>query len=148
MKYTQFLVMYSVGGLTQDRYFQCCLCILSRCHMDCISFEFLTNNIRLWLFYAKRFRELHSYLHFFCVVLFKKIFFAHGPIEYDSFILTACQPARANLWLEFRELHSYLYFFAVVYNIYQPLRSGRIWHKVNFLSGVYMFECRVFLLLD
>ena len=20
--------------------------------------------------------------------------------------------------------------------IYQPLRSGRIWHKVNFLSGV------------
>ena len=23
-----------------------------------------------------------------------------------------------------------------VYHIYQPLRSGRIWHKVNFLSGV------------
>ena len=23
-----------------------------------------------------------------------------------------------------------------VYPIYQPLRSGRIWHKVNFLSGV------------
>ena len=22
------------------------------------------------------------------------------------------------------------------YHIYQPLRSGRIWHKVNFLSGV------------
>ena len=22
------------------------------------------------------------------------------------------------------------------YPIYQPLRSGRIWHKVNFLSGV------------
>ena len=23
-----------------------------------------------------------------------------------------------------------------VNDIYQPLRSGRIWHKVNFLSGV------------
>ena len=23
-----------------------------------------------------------------------------------------------------------------LYHIYQPLRSGRIWHKVNFLSGV------------
>ena len=32
--------------------------------------------------------------------------------------------------------------------IYQPLRSGRIWHKVKFLSGVNRFEFKVFLLLD
>ena len=25
---------------------------------------------------------------------------------------------------------------SVIYHIYQPLRSGRIWHKVNFLSRV------------
>ena len=24
----------------------------------------------------------------------------------------------------------------IFYHIYQPLRSGMIWHKVNFLSGV------------
>ena len=29
-----------------------------------------------------------------------------------------------------------IYAFVYVYHIYQPLRSGRIWHKVNFLSGV------------
>ena len=30
----------------------------------------------------------------------------------------------------------------------QPLRSGRIWHKVNFLVEFNRFEFRVFLLLD
>ena len=30
----------------------------------------------------------------------------------------------------------------------QPLRSGRIWHKVNFLSGVLTGFNSVFLLLD
>ena len=28
------------------------------------------------------------------------------------------------------------YFQVLLYHIYQPLHSGRIWHKVNFLSGV------------
>ena len=36
--------------------------------------------------------------------------------------------------------------------IYQPLRSGRIWHKVNFYAEFDRFEenfeFRVFLLLD
>ena len=32
--------------------------------------------------------------------------------------------------------------------IYQPLRSGRKWHKVNFLVDFNRFEFRVFLLLD
>ena len=32
--------------------------------------------------------------------------------------------------------------------IYQPLRSGRIWHKVNFYAEFNRFEFRVFLLLD
>ena len=32
--------------------------------------------------------------------------------------------------------------------IYQPLRSGRIWHKVNFLVEFNRFEFRFFLLLD
>ena len=32
--------------------------------------------------------------------------------------------------------------------IYQPLRSGRIWHKVNFLAEFNKFEFRVLLLLD
>ena len=32
--------------------------------------------------------------------------------------------------------------------IYQPLRSGRIWHKVNFFAEFNRFEFRVFLLLD
>ena len=30
----------------------------------------------------------------------------------------------------------------------QPLRSDRIWHKVNFLAEFNIFEFRVFLLLD
>ena len=30
----------------------------------------------------------------------------------------------------------------------QPLRSGRIWHKVNFKAEFKGFEFRVFLLLD
>ena len=33
-------------------------------------------------------------------------------------------------------------------HIYQPLRSGRIWHKVNFLEEFNRFEFRVFILLD
>ena len=33
-------------------------------------------------------------------------------------------------------------------HIYQPLRLGRIWHKVNFLAEFNWFEFRVFLLLD
>ena len=32
--------------------------------------------------------------------------------------------------------------------IYQPLHSGRIWHKVNFLAEFNRFEFTVFLLLD
>ena len=37
---------------------------------------------------------------------------------------------------------------AVSYNhIYQPLRSGRIWHKVNFYVEFNMLEFRVSLLL-
>ena len=32
--------------------------------------------------------------------------------------------------------------------IYQPLRSGRIWHKANFKAEFNRFEFRVFLLLD
>ena len=32
--------------------------------------------------------------------------------------------------------------------IYQPLRSGRIWYKVNFLAEFNRFEFRVFFLLD
>ena len=32
--------------------------------------------------------------------------------------------------------------------IYQPLRSGRIWHKVNFKAEFNRSEFRVFLLLD
>ena len=34
------------------------------------------------------------------------------------------------------------------YHIYQPLRSGRMWHKVNFYAEFNGFEFRVFLLLD
>ena len=34
------------------------------------------------------------------------------------------------------------------YPIYQPLRSGRIWHKVNFKAEFNRFEFRVFLHLD
>ena len=34
------------------------------------------------------------------------------------------------------------------YTIYQPLRSGRIWHKVNFLAEFNRFKFRVSLLLD
>ena len=34
-------------------------------------------------------------------------------------------------------------------NIYQPLRTSRIWHKVNFFKAEFnRFEFRVFLLLD
>ena len=33
-------------------------------------------------------------------------------------------------------------------HIYQPLRSGRIWHKVNFKAEFNRFDFRVFLLLD
>ena len=33
-------------------------------------------------------------------------------------------------------------------HIYQPLHSGRIWHKVNFQAEFNKFEFRVFLLLD
>ena len=33
-------------------------------------------------------------------------------------------------------------------HIYQPLRSSRIWHKVNFKAEFNRFEFRVFLLLD
>ena len=33
---------------------------------------------------------------------------------------------------------------ALSYHIYQPLRSGRIWHKVNFLGGFNRFQFRVF----
>ena len=33
-------------------------------------------------------------------------------------------------------------------HIYQPLRSGMIWHKVNFKVELNRFEFRVFLLLD
>ena len=33
-------------------------------------------------------------------------------------------------------------------HIYQPLRSGSIWHKLNFLAEFNRFEFRVFLLLD
>ena len=33
-------------------------------------------------------------------------------------------------------------------HIYQPLQSGRIWHKVNFQAEFNRFEFRVFLLLD
>ena len=33
-------------------------------------------------------------------------------------------------------------------HIYQPLRSGRIWHEVNFQAEFNKFEFRVFLLLD
>ena len=35
-----------------------------------------------------------------------------------------------------------------LYHIYQPLCSGRIWHKVNFLAEFNRFEFSVFLLLD
>ena len=34
------------------------------------------------------------------------------------------------------------------YPIYQPLRSGRICHKVNFETELTRYEFRVFLLLD
>ena len=38
---------------------------------------------------------------------------------------------------------------ATTVHIYQPLRSGRIWHKVNFFKAEFnRFEFRVFLLLD
>ena len=33
-------------------------------------------------------------------------------------------------------------------HIYLPLRSGRIWHKVNFLAEFNRFEFRVFLPVD
>ena len=33
-------------------------------------------------------------------------------------------------------------------HIYQPLNSGRIWHKVHFQAEFNRFEFRVFLLLD
>ena len=38
--------------------------------------------------------------------------------------------------------------YIAINHIYQPLRSGRIWHKVNFLAEFNRFEFRVFLLLD
>ena len=34
------------------------------------------------------------------------------------------------------------------HHIYQPLRSGKIWHKFNFWAEFNRFEFRVFLLLD
>ena len=37
---------------------------------------------------------------------------------------------------------------ATTINIYQPLRSGRIWHKVNFYAEFNRLEFRVFFLLD
>ena len=41
------------------------------------------------------------------------------------------------------------YFVAAnTYHIYQPLRSGRIWHKVNFQADFNRFQFRVFPFLD
>ena len=38
-------------------------------------------------------------------------------------------------------------YIQITYNrIYQPLRSGRIWHKVNFKAEFNRFEFRVLLL--
>ena len=34
------------------------------------------------------------------------------------------------------------------HTIYQPHRSGKIWHKVNFKAEFNRFEFRIFLLLD
>ena len=39
-------------------------------------------------------------------------------------------------------------FVKLLYHIYQPLRTGRIWLKVNFWAEFNRFEFRVFLLLD
>ena len=52
-------------------------------------------------------------------------------IEYEIFSFT-------NKWDELK-CHFNLKYYILSYRrgtIYQPLRSGRIWHKVNFLSGV------------
>ena len=32
----------------------------------------------------------------------------------------------------------------IVYHIYQPLRSGRIWHKVNLMQIVYLLFSHTF----
>ena len=45
---------------------------------------------------------------------------------------------------------SFIFYRNIWYHIhiYQPLRSDRIWHKVNFYAEFNRFEFRVFLLLD
>ena len=44
--------------------------------------------------------------------------------------------------------HIFIYIIIYIYHIYEPLRSGRIWYKVNILTEFNRFEFRVFLLLD
>ena len=41
-----------------------------------------------------------------------------------------------------------VWFYMCVYIFTQPLHSGRIWHKVNFLAEFNRFQFRVFPLLD
>ena len=64
-------------------------------------------------------------------------------IFYMRIIYTHClQTLTGYYW------YIYIYIYIHTY-IYQPLRSGRIWHKVNFFKAEFnRFEFRVFLLLD
>ena len=45
---------------------------------------------------------------------------------------------KLNIGMFFSKCYKRLFFYPRIfpYHIYQPLRSGRIWHKVNFLSEV------------
>ena len=58
---------------------------------------------------------------------------------HDCLSLTVCQP----LWVYFTPSVK-----RIAYHIYQPLRSGRIWHKVNFEAEFNRFEFRVLPLQD
>ena len=72
----------------------------------------------------------------------------HYSVCYYSPLLTAREsqlPIPQPVWGVIFPRHSC---DCLKYPIYQPLRSGRIWHKVNFLAEFNRFEFRAFLLLD
>ena len=68
-----------------------------------------------------------------------------------NFVLVLCLRSSSPIVLNLSQYYNYFlvnFFFTCLIHIYQPLRSGRIWHKVNFEAEFNMFEFRVFLLLD
>ena len=81
----------------------------------------------LLFIYIRLYIYIYIYIYIYCEILGIRIFLFLIKCDWQVFavaILTAFS-----------------------YPIYQPLRSGRIWHKVNFLAEFDRFEFRVFLLL-